>query len=78
MGIYDKKVEVMEKYKNVLGQIGELNAKDGGTPYDIGVAFDMLRHNLKLVEAGKDPEYKMPEEWTMEDYKAFSEDCKEL
>lgn len=72
-----KRNELIEKYKDAIAFVSENNPNENGQPVDIGVAFDMIKANAE-AEKPENRLYKMPDEWSEDDYKAFLEDCKNL
>ena len=71
-----KRNELIEKYRNVIGYVSENNPING-QPVDMGVAFDMIKANAE-AEKPENRLYKMPDEWSEDDYEAFRKDCEGL
>lgn len=71
-----KRKELYEKYAKTIAFVSE-NNPENGQPVDIGVAFDMIKANAE-AEKPENRLYKMPEEWSEEDYAAFRKDCEGL
>lgn len=56
--IYKNKMELMEKHKDTLAAIEKANPKkEDGTPYDMGVCFDMLVADYKAKKGEQELPY---------------------
>lgn len=72
MTIYAKKMELIEKYKDVLALISKAEEADGHKE-DRGVCFDMLLENYESIQAGEEPKFKgVPADFN---YEEFGKDC---
>lgn len=56
--IYTGRKELAEKYIDTLKALEVKNKKGDGTPYDMGVLFDMLVADLKAHDGGQKLPYQ--------------------